>query len=50
MLIVYISTEEHEWRKRFRNKSIKSLIYFITIQYYSERTFTFYKYIYMGNI
>ena len=39
---IYISTEEPEWRKRYGNKSVSSLIYFITIQDYSERTFAFY--------
>ena len=51
MIILYISTEEPEWRKHFGNKSVSSLIYFITIQYYSERTFAFYNiFIYMDVI
>ena len=34
MFIIYISTEEPEWRKRYGNKSVSSLIYFITISIY----------------
>ena len=39
MFFVYMSTEEPEWQKRYGNKSVSSLIYFITIELHIQKNY-----------